>query len=162
MRAAGSGRRKVALPPGRSQLDWIRTAAALPQRGRPRVVPRAELRQHRSRDDAWMAINGQVYDVFPYLEFHPGGIPILLSGAGKVTSFAHRPLRQSAPRVSTASPLFVPLSPFVCSDCAFPRLVPRVRECARALVGDRSTASSAGGVRRTRQSCSTSTTLGST
>lgn len=85
MRASGSGRRKVALPPGRSQLDWVRNSASL-SRLRPRAIPLSELRQHATRKDAWIAINGKVFDVTPYLEYHPGGIPMIMSGAGKVWS----------------------------------------------------------------------------
>lgn len=83
MRASGSGRRKVALPPGRSQLDWMRNSRAIQ---RKRVVPLTadEVASHKSRSDAWMVINGTVYDVTPYLEYHPGGIPMIISGAGKV------------------------------------------------------------------------------
>lgn len=83
MRASGSGRRKVALPPGRSQLDWVRNSASLPQL-RPRAIALSELRQHAAPKDAWIAIHGKVFDVTPYLGYHPGGIPMILSGAGKV------------------------------------------------------------------------------
>lgn len=84
MRAAGSGRRKVPLPPGRSQLDWVRHSAKIILR-RPRTITLKELKRHRSRQDAWLAVNGQVYDVTPYIEYHPGGIDMMLTGAGKVT-----------------------------------------------------------------------------
>lgn len=43
-----------------------------------------ELRKHASRTDAWLAIAGQVYNVTPYVEYHPGGINMILAGAGKV------------------------------------------------------------------------------
>jgi cytochrome b involved in lipid metabolism len=33
--------------------------------------------------DAWMALNGKVYNISPYADFHPGGVPELLRGAGK-------------------------------------------------------------------------------
>lgn len=83
MRASGSGRRKVALPAGRSQLDWVRNSARIiPQR--PRSITREELRKHRSKNDVWMAIESQVYDVTPYVEYHPGGVPMIIAGAGKV------------------------------------------------------------------------------
>lgn len=85
MRVAGSGRRKVALPPGRSQLDWIRNSKALPKRHLA-LYTLKEVRQHRTRADAWMAINGIVYDVTPYIEYHPGGIDMMMAGAGKDAS----------------------------------------------------------------------------
>lgn len=83
MRASGSGRRKVALPPGRSQLDWVRNSASISPPV-PRSISMRELRQHKKRDNAWVAVNGHVYDVTPYVEYHPGGAPMILSGAGKV------------------------------------------------------------------------------
>lgn len=85
MRASGSGRRKVALPPGRSQLDWMRNSRAI-QRKRARPITIEEVAAHKSRSDAWMVVDNTVYDVTPYIEYHPGGIPMLMSGAGKVLS----------------------------------------------------------------------------
>lgn len=41
-----------------------------------------ELSQHSTRESAWCALNGIVYDVTIYLDFHPGG-DILLQGCGK-------------------------------------------------------------------------------
>ena len=32
-------------------------------KGKPREVTRQELRKHRERQDAWMALNGAVYNV---------------------------------------------------------------------------------------------------
>ncbi|ROW10760.1 hypothetical protein VPNG_05047 [Cytospora leucostoma] len=37
---------------------------------------------HRGKDDAWMVIHGEVYDVTKYLEEHPGGADILIEAAG--------------------------------------------------------------------------------
>lgn len=34
---------------------------------------RADLAKHSGKDDAWMTINGKVYDVSKYLEDHPAG-----------------------------------------------------------------------------------------
>lgn len=85
MRASGSARRKVALPPGRSQLDWVRNSSRLP-RPYQRPVSLRELRAHRSKESAWMSINGRVFDVTPYIEYHPGGVEMMLMGAGKVLS----------------------------------------------------------------------------
>jgi cytochrome-b5 reductase len=46
-------------------------------------VTRAELRKHRKRKDAWIALNGAVYNVTPYMDFHPGGWEELVQGAGR-------------------------------------------------------------------------------
>lgn len=85
MRVSGSGRRKVALPPGRSQLDWVRDSARFPYI-RPRSIPLRELRAHNTREDAWIAVQGKVFDITSYAEYHPGGIDMILAGAGKVIS----------------------------------------------------------------------------
>ena len=35
---------------------------------------RADLAKHSGKDDAWMTIDGKVYDVSKYLEDHPVGL----------------------------------------------------------------------------------------
>lgn len=83
MRATGSGRRKVALEPGFSQLDWVRESAKL-KIAPHRSISLEELQSHNTVDDVWLAVNGKVYNMTPYLRYHPGGIPILMATAGKV------------------------------------------------------------------------------
>lgn len=51
--------------------------------GRLRAITAAEVRQHRKLDDCWMIIKGRVYNVTPYMLFHPGGEKELMKGAGK-------------------------------------------------------------------------------
>jgi cytochrome-b5 reductase len=85
--ATGSGRNKVALAPGHSIMDWIR----LTNSGKDLTCGRlgvakisgTELQQHNSSKDAWTAINGVVYNITPYIDFHPGGTDELLRAAGK-------------------------------------------------------------------------------
>ena len=85
MRAApAGGRRKVALAPGHSHLDWMRLTASLPRYQGPTQHTRAEVATHRRKGDAWTVIRGRVYDVSRYIDYHPGGAAMLLSGAGKV------------------------------------------------------------------------------
>jgi len=79
-------REKVSLAPGHSPLDW----ASLKASGRdlrgvenPRRIPPSILKQHNKRDDAWSAINGKVYNITPYLSFHPGGEKELMRVAGR-------------------------------------------------------------------------------
>ena len=87
--------RKVILKPGHSPLDWAHLTsnpptpsflrgAQLPQH-LIRVTP-SLLRQYTGRHgrDAWSTWQGRVYNVTPYLDFHPGGKAELLRGAGKV------------------------------------------------------------------------------
>jgi len=53
------------------------------------LVDLAELRQHNSRDDAWIAIGDKVYDVTEFIGRHPGGEKVLanLAGADGTDSF---------------------------------------------------------------------------
>lgn len=91
---AGSGRLKVVLAPGHSPLDWAElnaggNSAKLRGLG-PNVPPpqyvrvsSEELRLHRQRDDCWTCIDGKVYNITAYVDFHPGGADEILKCAGK-------------------------------------------------------------------------------
>ncbi|GFR47511.1 hypothetical protein Agub_g9143 [Astrephomene gubernaculifera] len=82
-------RSKVPLEKGYTQVDWLRLAksgADLTGRdGQPlrRDISLAEVRQHASAEDAWMVLRGKVYNIGPYLRFHPGGAAVLMKAAGK-------------------------------------------------------------------------------
>ena len=41
------------------------------------------MRQHCTLDDGWAVINGIVYNMTPYVRFHPGGPDILKAAMGK-------------------------------------------------------------------------------
>ncbi|KXJ05517.1 Cytochrome b5 reductase 4, partial [Exaiptasia diaphana] len=88
-RAASSGsvRAKVALKPGRSLMDWIKLGASGKDLtgvgGIRRPVTWDELSKHNTEHDCWMSVRGKVYNITPYLEYHPGGIPEIMKGAGK-------------------------------------------------------------------------------
>ena len=41
------------------------------------------LKEHRTKDDAWSVFNGKVYNITPYLPFHPGGEKELMRVAGR-------------------------------------------------------------------------------
>ncbi|EPT01683.1 hypothetical protein FOMPIDRAFT_1023161 [Fomitopsis schrenkii] len=79
-------RGKVMLAPGHGPLDW----ANLKKSGQDlrgvdtllRVTP-SMLKEHRTRDDAWSAFNGKVYNVTSYLPYHPGGEKELMRVAGR-------------------------------------------------------------------------------
>ncbi|KAK7032296.1 hypothetical protein VNI00_013255 [Paramarasmius palmivorus] len=71
------GRGKVALAPGHSPLDWAALkSSGADLRGVDTLmrIPPSVLKQHNKRDDAWSAFNGKVYNITPYLAFHPGGV----------------------------------------------------------------------------------------
>lgn len=37
----------------------------------------------RREKDAWTVLGGKVYNITPYKDFHPGGVPELMKGAGR-------------------------------------------------------------------------------
>jgi cytochrome b involved in lipid metabolism len=41
------------------------------------------LKTHNRKEDAWTAINGKVYNMTPYLPYHPGGEKELMRVAGR-------------------------------------------------------------------------------
>ncbi len=85
-----SSRKKVVLEPGYGPLDWARlkssSAHELTLRAgftTLRRIPLSELKMHNTEADAWSAFNGKVYNLTPYLKFHPGGVPELMRVAGR-------------------------------------------------------------------------------
>jgi len=82
-----SARKKVILQPGHSPLDWATLAKSGNLAGVPnfqRVTP-SMLKQHNGRKGkpAWSSYLGKVYNITPYVPFHPGGAGELLRAAGK-------------------------------------------------------------------------------
>ncbi|KAG8444821.1 hypothetical protein GDO86_009831 [Hymenochirus boettgeri] len=80
------GRSKVPLKPGRSLMDWIRLTKSGKDltglRGRLIEVTEEELAKHNKKDDCWICIRGMVYNITPYMEYHPGGEEELMKAAG--------------------------------------------------------------------------------
>ena len=42
-----------------------------------------EIKKHNNENSLWMVLDGKVFDLTLYLDYHPGGRKKLLSGAGK-------------------------------------------------------------------------------
>eukprot|EP00062_Callorhinchus_milii_P008616 gi/632951537/ref/XP_007891347.1/ PREDICTED: cytochrome b5 reductase 4-like [Callorhinchus milii] len=67
-------------------MDWIRLTKSGKDltglKGRLIEVPEEELAKHNKKDDCWICIRGMVYNLTPYLEYHPGGEEELMRGAG--------------------------------------------------------------------------------
>ncbi|TDL19952.1 cytochrome b5 [Rickenella mellea] len=79
-------REKVALAPGFGPLDWAALkSSGADLRGVENLlrVTSSMLKEHNKRDDAWTAINGRVYNITPYMPFHPGGEKELMRVAGR-------------------------------------------------------------------------------
>ncbi|XP_077018466.1 cytochrome b5 reductase 4 isoform X1 [Tamandua tetradactyla] len=85
-RVASGGRSKVPLKQGRSLMDWIRLTKSGKDltglKGRVIEVTEEELKKHNKKDDCWISIRGFVYNVSPYMEYHPGGEDELMRAAG--------------------------------------------------------------------------------
>ncbi|KAG2031497.1 cytochrome b5 [Suillus americanus] len=81
-----SRRDKVALAPGFGPLDWGNLKASGQNlRGVDALmrIPPSVLKLHNKKEDAWTAINGKVYNITPYLSYHPGGEKELMRVAGR-------------------------------------------------------------------------------
>ncbi|KAF9942559.1 hypothetical protein BGZ67_001172 [Mortierella alpina] len=77
---------KFALAPGHSPLDWARlTTSGTNLRGVMAIgrFTLSDVKEHNSYDDAWTVLNGKVYNITPYLPFHPGGEKELMRCAGR-------------------------------------------------------------------------------
>ncbi|KAI9862383.1 MAG: hypothetical protein M1824_001376 [Vezdaea acicularis] len=81
--------RKVQLTPGHSPLDWARLTSSPGANLRGDIsspylikVSPSLLRKHNKRADAWTVLGGKVYNITPYLPFHPGGERELMRAAG--------------------------------------------------------------------------------
>eukprot|EP01119_Soliformovum_irregulare_P017432 TRINITY_DN517_c1_g2_i1.p1 TRINITY_DN517_c1_g2~~TRINITY_DN517_c1_g2_i1.p1 ORF type:complete len:138 (+),score=21.16 TRINITY_DN517_c1_g2_i1:101-514(+) len=79
--------KKVVLLPGYSQMDWAKLQESgrdlSGTGGRFRRISKEEVKQHRTVDDAWMIYRGKVYNITPYMNYHPGGIEELMKSAGR-------------------------------------------------------------------------------
>lgn len=71
-------------------MDWIRLTKdtskdlnGLAGASLRKDIPLSEVKQHCTADDAWTVIHNKVYNLTPYLSFHPGGVDYLLKVAGK-------------------------------------------------------------------------------
>ncbi|NXF90507.1 NB5R4 reductase, partial [Eubucco bourcierii] len=77
---------QVPLKPGRSLMDWIRLTKSGKDltglKGRLIEVTEDELAKHNKKEDCWICIRGFVYNVTPYMEYHPGGEEELMKAAG--------------------------------------------------------------------------------
>jgi len=86
-RSQQKGRQKVALKPGFHLMDWMRltqTRDVSGLNGKPlRRISRRELAEHKSKYDCWTSYNSKVYNMTPYVAYHPGGEDFLMQGAGK-------------------------------------------------------------------------------
>ncbi|KAI9726922.1 MAG: hypothetical protein M1828_000270 [Chrysothrix sp. TS-e1954] len=85
--SATNARKKVLLEPGHSPLDWAALTRSSNLSGLPRLirVKPSMLKAANGRKGAptWSSYRGKVYNIEPYLPFHPGGKGELMRAAGK-------------------------------------------------------------------------------
>lgn len=84
--------RRAALEPGFSPLDWAAKTSNPKENLRGANLPPTLIRvtpsmlkaqNGRKERDAWTSYQGKVFNITPYVPFHPGGKGELLRGAGK-------------------------------------------------------------------------------
>lgn len=93
--AAVNQRKKIVLEPGHSPLDWAHLNGNRANRYKLRGVPpntpppqyvqisKEELKMHNRREDCWTCIGGKVFNITPYVNFHPGGPKEIMKCAGR-------------------------------------------------------------------------------
>lgn len=67
-------------------MDWVKLKSSGKDltglKGRLVEVTEEELAKHNKKTDCWICIRGLVYNVTPYMEYHPGGEEELMKAAG--------------------------------------------------------------------------------
>ncbi|XP_078437408.1 reduced lateral root formation [Wolffia australiana] len=82
-------RSKVPFEKGYSQMDWLKLTrthpdlAGLKGRTNRRLISMDEVKQHKSGSSIWTVLKGRVYNISPYMKFHPGGVDLLMKAAGR-------------------------------------------------------------------------------
>ncbi|KAK4424960.1 cytochrome domain-containing protein RLF [Sesamum alatum] len=80
---------KVPFEKGYSQMDWLKLTrthpdlAGLKGQSNKRLISLNEVKQHQSEGSMWTVLKGRVYNIAPYMKFHPGGVDMLMKGVGK-------------------------------------------------------------------------------
>ncbi|KAL4912782.1 hypothetical protein BDW62DRAFT_11433 [Aspergillus aurantiobrunneus] len=92
LKPAKKASQRAVLEPGFSQLDWAALTSNPNNKLRGANLPPSLIKvtpsmlkaqNGRKGSDAWTSYQGKVYNITPYLPFHPGGKGELLRGAGK-------------------------------------------------------------------------------
>ncbi|KAG7025640.1 Cytochrome b5 domain-containing protein RLF, partial [Cucurbita argyrosperma subsp. argyrosperma] len=59
------------------------TAGRLKGQSNKRLIPMSEVKEHQTEGSMWTVLKGRVYNISPYMKFHPGGADILMKAVGK-------------------------------------------------------------------------------
>ncbi|KAL5197820.1 hypothetical protein ABZP36_001332 [Zizania latifolia] len=82
-------RAKVPFEKGYSQMDWLKLTrthpdlAGLKGQSNRRLISLEEVKHHKTGECIWTVLKGRVYNIAPYMKFHPGGVDMLMKAAGK-------------------------------------------------------------------------------
>ncbi|XP_052191653.1 cytochrome b5 domain-containing protein RLF [Diospyros lotus] len=82
-------RAKVPFEKGYSQMDWLKLTrthpdlAGLKGQSNRRLIPMSEVKEHQNGGEMWTVLKGRVYNIAPYMKFHPGGVDMLMKAVGK-------------------------------------------------------------------------------
>ncbi|KAK8514648.1 hypothetical protein V6N12_057546 [Hibiscus sabdariffa] len=82
-------RAKVPFEKGYSQMDWLKLTrthpdlAGLKGQSNRRLIPMSEVKQNQKDGSMWTVLKGRVYNISPYMKFHPGGVDMLMKAVGK-------------------------------------------------------------------------------
>nr|ACU23235.1 unknown [Glycine max] len=82
-------RAKVPFEKGYSQMDWLKLTqthpdlAGLKGQSYKRLISMDEVRKHQTEGQMWTVLKGRVYNISPYMKFHPGGVNMLMKAVGK-------------------------------------------------------------------------------
>lgn len=69
-------------PSTENQLEAAKQDTGVPDK----QFTRQEIEKHNSKDDSWLVVNGNVYDVTSVLSWHPGGSATILTNAGRLST----------------------------------------------------------------------------
>jgi cytochrome b involved in lipid metabolism len=84
-----AARAKVPFEKGYSPMDWLKLTrthpdlAGLKGQSNRRLITLEEVKQHKTGDCIWTVLKGRVYNIAPYMKFHPGGVDMLMKASGK-------------------------------------------------------------------------------
>eukprot|EP01027_Heterolobosea_sp_BB2_P006106 GEZU01009260.1.p1 GENE.GEZU01009260.1~~GEZU01009260.1.p1 ORF type:complete len:242 (+),score=32.69 GEZU01009260.1:47-772(+) len=76
---SSSGTREAPSPNNRSNSSGCRDAS----KSKTKYYTREEVSKHNTRNDCWLIVCNKVYDVTPFISYHPGGEYAILRHAGK-------------------------------------------------------------------------------
>ncbi|XP_076941047.1 cytochrome b5 domain-containing protein RLF-like [Bidens hawaiensis] len=90
-------RAKVPFEIGYTHMDWLKVTRTHPDlagikgQSNTRLISLSEVKQHNTEDSMWTVFKGCVYNITPYMKYHPGGVDMLKKAVGKdCTTLFHK------------------------------------------------------------------------